>query len=117
MGVHWKVQFLGGGVREKPIFSGWIAEKGRLGQSADLKGGLAKKRGWYFWGGLRPQWTLWVGGAYVLTQWLIGIKYPKQTTFCDINTVILIIIIIIDRWFPAISKKNLVGLRTPKNST
>ena len=34
-------------------------------------------------------------GAFLLTPWLIGIKYSKHITLCDIDTVILLIIVII----------------------
>ena len=36
-----------------------------------------------------------VGGAFLLIPWLICIKYPKQITLSDTNTVMLIIVIII----------------------
>ena len=36
-----------------------------------------------------------IGGAFLLTQWLIGIKYSKQITLYDTNIVIFLIIIII----------------------
>ena len=35
------------------------------------------------------------GGAFLLTPWLVGTKYPNQITLCDNNTVILLIIVII----------------------
>ena len=45
MGVHRKIQFLGW-VHEKPIYrKGGLLKNGGLGQFADLKGDLAKKRG------------------------------------------------------------------------
>ena len=35
---------------ENPIYSGELPEKGEgLGQFADLRGGLWKREGWYFW--------------------------------------------------------------------
>ena len=34
-------------------------------------------------------------GAFLLTPRLIGIKYSKHITLCDIDTVILLIIVII----------------------
>ena len=44
MGVHWKIQFLGGG-STKSQYIGGLHKKGRgLGKFADLRGGLAKKR-------------------------------------------------------------------------
>ena len=58
--------------------------------------GLGKKRGDdIFEGGLRRQCPLCVGGTFLLAQWLIGIKYPKQIILCDTNTVIVLIIVII----------------------
>ena len=36
-----------------------------------------------------------VAGVFLLTPWLIGIKYPKHITLCETNTVILLIIVII----------------------
>ena len=57
------------------------------------------------------------GVAFLLTPWLVAIKYPKQIPLCDTNTVaLLIIVIIIDKEFLPISKKNQVGLLTQKNS-
>ena len=65
MVVHWKIRFLrweGGGVHEKAIYWGWIAEKW----------------GEVFEGGWDPN-AHWVGGVFLLTQWL-DIKHPKQIT-------------------------------------
>ena len=46
------------------------------------------------------------GRALSLTPWVIGIKYPKQITLLDTNTVmLLIIVIIIDTYFLPMSKK------------
>ena len=42
-------------------------------------------------GGMRET----MGGGFLLTSWLIAIKYPKQITLFDTNTVILLIIVII----------------------
>ena len=42
-------------------------------------------------GGLRET----ILGAFLLTPWLIGIKYSKHITLCDTDTVILLIIVII----------------------
>ena len=45
-------------------------------------------------------------GAFLLTAWLMRMKYPKDITQRDANRVILvIIIIIIDKKFVTISKK------------
>ena len=50
-GVHWKIWLLRG--LEKPIYRGWIALKGGLGQFADLRvawqerGGGGVEGGWY----------------------------------------------------------------------
>ena len=49
--VHWGG---GGGVSRKTNIKWEIAKKGGLGQFVDLRGrggGLARKRGWCFWGG------------------------------------------------------------------
>ena len=57
-GVHWKIQLLGVGrgvLRNQYIGCGLPKKGGGLGQFADLKGGLARKRG----GGLIPQCPLW----------------------------------------------------------
>ena len=47
MGVHWKIQFSGGGGgHKKAIYSGDCLKRRGLGQSADLRGvGLDKKEG------------------------------------------------------------------------
>ena len=42
LGVHWKIQFLGVGLRKTNI-EGEIAWKGGLGHFADLRGRLGKK--------------------------------------------------------------------------
>ena len=48
------------GVHKKPIYMGELPRGGGgPGQFADLKGGLAKKRGLFFGEGLIPQYTLW----------------------------------------------------------
>ena len=52
-GVHWKIQFLGSGGHEKPIYRGELSKKG-VWTVCKFKGGLAKERGWCFWGGLIP---------------------------------------------------------------
>ena len=45
-GVHWKIWFLGGRVSRKTnIEGGGLPKKSGLGQFADLRGGLARKRG------------------------------------------------------------------------
>ena len=45
MGVHWKIQFLGWwGGHEKTVYRD-IAEKGGLRQFAEVRRGLAKKKG------------------------------------------------------------------------
>ena len=46
MGVHLKIQFSGG--FKKPIYKGGMPKKGKLRQLAGFRGGMAKKRGWYF---------------------------------------------------------------------
>ena len=65
MGVHWKIWLLRGESWETNIEGGDCLKSGAwivcwfIGGG----GGLARKRGWCFWGGgaLRPQCTLWVG--------------------------------------------------------
>ena len=47
MGVHWKIQFLGG-------WGGGVATKKGLRQFTDLTGGWQKRGGWCFWGGWYP---------------------------------------------------------------
>ena len=44
MGVHKKIQFLGGRVHEKPIYRGDCLKKRRLEQFAGLRRSLMKKR-------------------------------------------------------------------------
>ena len=54
-----------------------------------------------------------IGGGLLLTPWLIGIKYPKQITLCDTNTLLLLIlVIIIDTSF--LSQKKLSGITNQK---
>ena len=84
MGVHWKIRFLEG--HEKPIYWEELLKKGGLGQFTDIREEFRKKGGDVF---------DWSWGAFLLTPRLIGIKYPKQITLCDTNTVIVLIIIII----------------------
>ena len=63
MRILWKIRFLGGS--RKTSIEGELSKRGRGGQLADLRGGLAKKRGGgggLFEGegrGLIPQCTLW----------------------------------------------------------
>ena len=49
--------------------------------------------------------------AFLLTPWLIVIKYPKQITLCDTNTVILLVIL--THSFD-LSLKKLSGITNPK---
>ena len=49
-GVHWKIQCLGGEGSRKTNTEGGLPEKGEPGQFADLRGGLARARGWCFRG-------------------------------------------------------------------
>ena len=45
-------------IPEKPFYRGDCLKRG-LGQFADLRGGLAEKRGWGFWGGVdTPVYTM-----------------------------------------------------------
>ena len=69
MGVHWKIQFLRG-VHKKPIYMEGLPKKsgGRLGQFADLRGRLAKKRTVVFLRGLTPQCPLCMMKAYKLKR-------------------------------------------------
>ena len=43
----------------------------------------------------RGRWEETLGGVFLLTPWLIVIKYPKKITLRDTNTVILLTIVII----------------------
>ena len=47
LGVHWKIQLLGGSSQKTDI-EGGTAYKVGLGKLADLRGGLARKRGVVF---------------------------------------------------------------------
>ena len=38
LGVHWRIQLLGGEVHEKPIYRGGLPKKGGLGQCSNLRG-------------------------------------------------------------------------------
>ena len=50
-----------GGLQKIQYRGGRLPKKGGLELFADLKGGLARKRGFVFFrGGLRPQCTLWM---------------------------------------------------------
>ena len=100
MGVYWKVRFLGDCMKNQYI-GGELPKKGAWAVCR-FKRGLGKKRGEE--GGFKPQCTLWVRGAFLLTQWLIGKKDPTQITLCDTNTVTLLIIVIIIDTFIPISK-------------
>ena len=51
MGIHWKIQFLGGGAVAKNQYIGEIAEKRGGLDVFRFEGGLGKKRG-CFWGGV-----------------------------------------------------------------
>ena len=51
MGVHWKIQLLGGGGVTKNQNKGGIAKKGAW-IVCQFKGDFARKRGWCFWGGV-----------------------------------------------------------------
>ena len=53
--------------------------EGGLGQFADLDRSLQKRDSDVFEEGR---------GAFLMTPWLIGIKYPKQILLCCTNTVI-----------------------------
>ena len=47
-GVHWKIQFLGSGGHEKPIYRGGNCLKRGLGQFANLRGAWQKRGGGVF---------------------------------------------------------------------
>ena len=57
LGVHWKIQLLGGGGLEKPIYKGGLPKKGQLGQLFDLRGAWQERGGWgvFEGGGLIPE--------------------------------------------------------------
>ena len=86
MGVQWKIQFLGVAWKNN-ILGVNCLKKVAWTVCRFKKKGFARKRGDVFEGGVRPQCTLWVGGAFLLTQWFIGIKCPKSITLCHTNTV------------------------------
>ena len=50
MGVHWKIQFLGGGLgsRKTNVWGEIVKGRVELGQFADLRWGLAQKSGLFF---------------------------------------------------------------------
>ena len=51
LGVHWKnLTFKGGGSSQETDIEGGFPKKGELGQFADLRGVLTRKRTWCFWG-------------------------------------------------------------------
>ena len=50
LGVHRKIQVLGGLVLEKSIYRGGLPKKEGLGQFADLRRGFGKKGGGAFFG-------------------------------------------------------------------
>ena len=50
MGLRKPIYRGGGGAYGKPIYREGLPKKGRLGQFANLRRGLARKRGWCFWG-------------------------------------------------------------------
>ena len=54
--------------------------------------------------------------VFLLTPWLIGIKYPKKIALCDINAVkLLTIVVIIDAQLIHIfKKKKKSGVTNPK---
>ena len=56
-GISLKNQIFRGWVNEKSKYRGDCLKRGGLGQFADLKGGMVKKKVWCFWGGLIPQCT------------------------------------------------------------
>ena len=96
MGVHWKIQifFLGGrgGEDMKNQYVRWIFLKkagGRAWAVCRFKRGVCKKEDDVFEVGR---------GAFLMTPWLIGIKYPKQIPLCCTNIVISLIIVIIIKW-------------------
>ena len=70
MWVHRKIQLFGG-CMENQYIGGELSKK-RGWIVPDLRGDLVKKKGWCFWGGggggLKPQFPLWVRGAFLLTE-------------------------------------------------
>ena len=54
MGVYWKIQFLGEGVHEKPIYRGYYLKRGGLGSLQFSEGAVWWKRG----GGDTPMHTM-----------------------------------------------------------
>ena len=55
---------------------------------------LVKQEKWWK-PGKEKGWGETIGGAFLSTPWVIVVKYPKQITMTDTNTVILLIIVII----------------------
>ena len=51
LGVHWKIRLLGGILKNQYIGGDRPRKGGWLVQFVDLRGGLARKRAWCFWGG------------------------------------------------------------------
>ena len=51
LGVHWKIWLLGGILKNQYIGGDRPRKGGWLVQFVDLRGGLARKRAWCFWGG------------------------------------------------------------------
>ena len=61
LGVHWKIQLLGGGGgSQKNNIYGGLPKKGELGQFANLRGPWQERGSGVLEGGLIPQCTLWV---------------------------------------------------------
>ena len=70
--IHWKIQFLGGRVHEKPIYREKLLKTGGLGQLSDLRGALEERGDWFLkggWGGRLAQCTL-----CLLLLWGIQVK-------------------------------------------
>ena len=86
MGVHWKIQFLGGrGVLEKAIYRGELPKKAWA--ACRFKGGLAKKMGVVFLrGGETPTHTMPDGFKnivlltlnYALSKWRSMKEFPRE---------------------------------------
>lgn len=58
LGVHWRIQLLGGEVHEKPIYRGGLPKKGEMDKLQIKRGAYQEKGGGFEGGGVIPQYTL-----------------------------------------------------------
>ena len=83
--------FMGWGYMKNQYIGSEFPKKGGLNSLQISEGAGQKREGDVFdvFQELRPQWTLWIGEALLLTQWLIGIKYPKQIILCNLLVIVI----------------------------